>query len=53
MKYILSGNFLFEVTADDRYKAVEKGWDIINEQLPEIFDTEGCELWIEGEEEED
>ena len=52
-KYTFSCDFYFDVEADNYEEAITKGWDFINSNLPECFDTEGAELWCEEGREED
>ena len=54
MKYTFSCDLYFNVEANNSEEAITKGWDFIHSHLPEGFETEGSELelWYEEEEEE-
>lgn len=51
MYYLFDCDFRFEIEADDYDKALEKGWDFIHTNLPEVFEIEGSELSLINESE--
>lgn len=56
MEYFMRFNTGFLIEADNHSEALEKGWEFIEKNLPEVFELDGSELSyfnLDGEEEDE